>query len=46
MKNHYYKEEGFWYLLDISDVANFVEIGADERLRSQKRIPLPSLILI
>ncbi len=32
-----YKEEGFWYLLDISDVANFVEIGADERIEKSEK---------
>jgi hypothetical protein len=26
------REDGYWYVLDISDVANYVEIGADERV--------------
>jgi hypothetical protein len=32
-----YKEEGFWYLLDISEVANFVEIVADERIEKSEK---------
>jgi len=31
-----YREEGYWYLLNIEDVANFIEIGADERIESAK----------
>lgn len=27
-----HKEEGYWYLLNISDVVNYVEIGPDERI--------------
>ena len=30
------REEGYWYLLDISDAANYVQIGADNRVESQK----------
>ncbi len=31
-----YRDEGYWYLLNINDVANFIEIGADERIESAK----------
>ncbi|MCM8818870.1 MAG: hypothetical protein NC915_05300 [Candidatus Omnitrophica bacterium] len=27
-----HREEGYWYLLNISDAVNYVEIGADERI--------------
>ncbi|MEO0296457.1 MAG: hypothetical protein ABIN23_03315, partial [candidate division WOR-3 bacterium] len=27
-----YREEGYWYLLNISDVVNYIEFGADERI--------------
>ena len=30
------RAEGYWYLLDISDVANFVEIGADDRVEREE----------
>ena len=30
------RAEGYWYILDISDVANFIETGADDRIESEK----------
>lgn len=30
------REEGCWYLLDISDAAHFFEIGADDRIESEQ----------
>jgi hypothetical protein len=30
------KSEGYWYLLDVSDAAHYLEIGADERIESAK----------
>lgn len=32
-----YKEEGYWYLLNISDVAHYIEIGADERIEKAEK---------
>ena len=31
------REEGYWYLLNISDVANYVEVGADERIEKAEK---------
>ena len=30
------RDEGYWYILDIADVANFIETGADDRIESEK----------
>ncbi|MBN2293455.1 MAG: hypothetical protein JXM70_13580 [Pirellulales bacterium] len=30
------RDEGYWYILDISDTANFIEMGADDRIESEK----------
>ena len=30
------RKEGYWYLLDISDLANYVEVGPDGRIESRK----------
>ncbi|MGC8739231.1 MAG: hypothetical protein ACP5UA_11390 [Candidatus Hydrogenedens sp.] len=32
-----YQEEGYWYLLNISDVVHYVEIGADERIEKAEK---------
>lgn len=30
------RDEGYWYILDISDLANLIETGADDRIESEK----------
>jgi len=30
------RDEGYWYVLDISDLANYIVIGADDRIESDK----------
>ncbi|MCA1902003.1 MAG: hypothetical protein LDL53_07265 [Candidatus Hydrogenedens sp.] len=32
-----YQEEGYWYLLNISDVAHYIEVGADERIEKAEK---------
>lgn len=32
-----YKDEGYWYLLNISDVAHYIEVGADERIEKAEK---------